>query len=574
MQEMSVFAEFARLSPTLEDVQSLSYKAICALADSRDTRRAVYAFLGGCSRSKTALPRDCGAVYLVALRVAFHPKSVFKRPDGIDEMHLTIGARGVFREVFGLLKRAREAGWCRFEDAPVSDLDRVSDAFLEYLWTYLEYVELRKDVERVRTLNALAVVHNARILSPKDPIILARCTKAFDSLMPCLAKTKLPVDEPVFRQLESRSPVPLAGYPGDPALLSIPIRPFDGDRILGVGNLIYELLVDPSYKSAVASDYFDIFDESSLFSLGCDLGRPVPVVDSLLGVFQAIATSVNRLRRDAVGMLPYAFEPPSERALLDALAARGPLAPLFASLFDSLVEMSAPPHFFVPKLCMTQAELDFIDAADCGGDPLPPHAAFTDRFTGLHADWLQCADPFPAPQTAEQTAEIWVRTVRFLMWARTSLDVESSNTRIGLLQPIIQQRQPLAHEFVLAALLDQWGSPESLSLFSAWRERCIALAPDVQEAIRQGVVEILVDRSGFQTGARRVLFPSYPMQLGVSDLPLPLRFDRGRLSRIRSRLESAVTITALLRTAELALIALEPSSAAGRLHACFLSLLG
>ena len=138
---------------------------------------------------------------------------------------------------------------------------------------------------------------------------------------------------------------------------------------------------------------------------------------------------------------------------------------------------------------------------------------------------------------------------------------------------IIEQKLPFVHKFIHAALFQEWGSAESAGGFSVWVDACVHRTPlSSADAIRAGIVAILVSAHGFTQGS--TLFPVHPAQLPVDDLPLTLRFDRLRMSRLRSRIESAVAICAALRTVEHALDALDAPSAPGRLHACYVGLLG
>jgi hypothetical protein len=523
------------------------------------------------------MPPDCAFVYLVGLRVAFFPSHVFKRHRGIDESELTGSAMQMATAFFNFLEAARRGNWGGFQDADPAMRARASELFLSYLWLYLDFVERRKAIERKRTLSALCVIHNARLLSSGDPRALARCAKAMASLMPSFVKVKLASDEDVYRQLVDHSPVPIPGYPGDPALTSIAVRPFDGDKPLTLGRLAYELLVDPSYKSTAAVDYFDLFDECSFFTLERDLVGPLPMLDYLMDMIDSIAKSVEDLRGDSIPLLS------DEGALLDAFEAHAPLAPLLQPVFDTLLAMCIPPLFFSPKMIMSGPEFLFVKLSECGGSQLPLRNAFVDRATSLQCDWLQLTDPFPAPQTPEETGGLWVRTLRYLMWMRTSLEVEASNVRIGLLAPIIEQKLPGVHSFIQGALFQEWVSPESAASFSVWRAKCLAGCAGVEDAIRRGIVDVVVSPSELPTSSTstvpqrhpaRTLFPPYPPQIPVEGLPITLRFDRGRLSRIRSRVESAVTIAGLFRTVEHALNALDAASAPVRLHACYLGILG
>ena len=514
------------------------------------------------------MPSDCAFIYLVGLRAAFFPSRVFKRHRGIDESELTVSALRMAMAFFDLLEAARRGNWGGFQDADPAMRARASELFLSYLWLYIDFFERRKALERKRTLAALCVIHNARLLSSGDSRALARCAKATASLMPSFVKVKLASDEDVYRQLVDHSPVPIPGYPGDPALTSIAVRPFDGDKPLTLGRLAYELLVDPSYRSIVPVDYFDIFDECSFFTLERDLVEPLPMLDFLMDMIDSIAKSVGDLRGDRVPLWS------DERGLLDAFEAHAPLAPLLQPVFDTLIAMCTPPLFFSPEMVVSGPELLFVELSECGGSPLPLRSVFVDRATSLRCDWLQLTDPFPAPQTPGDTAGLWVRTLRYLMWMRTSLEVEASNVRIGLLTPIIEQKLPGVHTFVQGALFQEWVSPESAGAFSAWLAKCLAGCAGVENAIRQGIVDVVVSPSGVSTHPARILFLSHPPQIPVEALPITLRFDRARLSRIRSRVESAVTIASLFRTVEHALDALDAGTAPVRLHSCYLGILG
>ena len=572
----TVFENFDRFSPSLDVLRKISFKALCSLSNSKEVRQVVYAFLEGCcgDHPDTPMPSDCAVVYLIGLRVAFFPKQVFKRPTGGAEVELMTAARRMVAGVFALLEEAKTAKWGTFQDASPASRAAAAATFFSYLWLYLDFVEQRKVLERRRTLTALCVAHNARAAAPMDAWVQRRCAKGIDTLLPCFSKVKLESDAEVYALIQSKSIVPIAGYPGDPALTSIPVRPFSACQIFGLGRLAYELLVDPSYKAVLPPDYFDLFEEGSFFALAHDLVATPLAVDYLLDVIEALSRGINRIRCDAAGLLSAPLEVPSEAVLVAAVAAREPLARFLQHHFDALLEMCTPPHFFTPELSVSESESAFLELARCAGEPLPPPATFVDRVGLLRADWMQFTHPFPEAHTPHELASLWVRTVRFLMWVRTSLEVEASNARIGLLRPVIDQKPDYVHTYIHASLIHECGSVEAISGFSAWRGTCLSRHEGIEDAIRVGIVDIIVKRSEFQTHPSRVLFPSYPPQLGVDDLPLTLRFDRARLSRIRSRVESAVTISALLRTVEHALTALDASTAPARLHACYFGLLG
>ena len=433
----NVFEHYERVVPSPDTLRRNTFKGLCALSNSREVRTVVHAFLKGCccsppSRSRsteTPMPQDCALVYLIALRVAFFPNNVFKRSHGVEETELGGCARRLIAGVSDLIAEAKRGGWVGFHDVAPAVRAATASLFFEYLWPYLEFVERRRVIERRRTLSALCVVHNARLASPGNPKVRARCAKGLAALMPCFAKVKLPADEEVYHQIRTMSSAPIPGYPGDPAL---PIRAYAGycgDKPLGLGRLAYELLVDPAYRSLVVPDYLDLFDECAFFTLERDLGDTPPAVDGLQDMLDSISKSVQEMRP---GHAPL----PSEGALLGAFEARGSLACLLQPLFDALADMSTPPSFFAPAPTMTPSEHVFVRMADCGGEPLPLHAAFVDRLSSLRSEWLQFTHPFPEPLFPCEVANIWARTLRYLMWMRASLDVESSDVRIGFLRPV------------------------------------------------------------------------------------------------------------------------------------------
>lgn len=571
----SVFEMFERLSPSLGGLGTMPFKRLCAFSDSAAACSAINDFLAGCCVSSPGddMPSDCAFVYLSALRAASSPARFFKRARGVDEVELTRAAQGMVRGFSDLLEGARRGGWASFQDADPAVRARASDRFIGFLWLYLDYVERRKVLGRRRTLAAVCVIHNARLLSLGEPEALRRCEKARRSLMPCFLKVGLEADVAIFRRASEGSSAPIPGYPGDPSLTSVAIRPFGGDRALSLARLAYELVVDPAYRARVPSDYFDLFDECSFFTVDADLAGTPPAVDYLMDMVDALSARIGEL-----GGLP-ALAPellPDESALVRAFEARAPLAPLLQPLFDALVAMCVPPHFFTPAVPVSAAELLFVRLADCGGALLLPRHAFVDRLTAMRCDWVQLTAPFPAPHTPAAAASLWVRTLRYLMWVRTSLEVEASHVRIGLLTPIIDQKTPELLGFIHDALFAECASAESVAGFTVWLAGFTRPpgggAPrsgSLEDGFRQAVVDVAV---GLADARGAVLFPSSPPRVPLEGVPLTLRFDWDRLSRICSRVGSAVAVVALLRTVELALAAGCPVSAPARLHACYLGI--
>jgi hypothetical protein len=576
----TVFEEFERHSPSLDVLRKISFKSLCALSGSKEARRVVSAFLEGCcdNRAGPSMPSDCASVYLVGLRVAFFPRQIFKRPDCAREVELTGSARRMAAGVFALVAGSKKAGWRTLCDADPVERAAASANFFDYLWLHLDFVQWRRELERRRTLTALCVAHNARVVAANDSSVQRRCAKGIAALLPCFAKVKLGSDDEVFACIQSGSLVPIPGYPGDPALTAVPVRPFDGCNVHGLARLAYELLVDPAYRATLSPDFFDLFEEGSFFALGHDLVAPSPVVDYLLDIFDSMSEGVGRLCKCA-GRPARAFLAPRESSLLAALIDRRPLAGFFQEHFDVLLELSTPPSFFAPEVGISESDAAFLELAGCSGELLPPHAAFVDRLTSLRSEWLQFTHPFPDPHTALEVTTLWIRTLRFLIWLRTSIEVEASNVRIGLLRPIIVQQLARVHTFVQAALFREHGSSSDVDAFSAWRlayvgEDDTITVETAQTRVRLGVLGVVLPSSCVVCSTPMVVFPAFPPQLGVDDLPLPLRFDCARLSRIRSRVESAVVVSTLLRTLEYAFDALDPPSAPARLHACYSAIQG